>query len=146
MPEESVVDALNIIHRALRPGGVLLDIHPRAVPSPFEVRLDDGTVTSLGKSEYNDGFTATIAAAERALVQQQTEGRFTDEQHTEFTVLHHFTTPQRWQTYRAEEAKFYVPATDEVIAAVHEAMAPSGAVLIMGEAVRATRYRAISQA
>ena len=142
MPQESVVDALNIIHRALRPSGLLLDIHPQAVPSPFNVRLADNTTTSLGESAYNDDFTATIAAAEQALVQQQADGKFTNERQAEFQILHHFVSADDWQTYRAQEAKFYVPATPELIAAVHQAMAPPGATLLMAEAVCATRYRA----
>ena len=122
---------------------MLLDIHPRAVPSPFDVRLEDGTKTSLGKSEYNGSFSDTIAAAEKVLEQQEADGRLVDEQHAEFEVLHHFATAEHWQTYRAVEAAYYVPVTGELLVAVDQAMAPSGAVLLMGEAVRATRYRAI---
>lgn len=142
MPRESVVDALNIIHRALRPGGILLDVHPLPAPAPLELRSSDGTRTPVGQTDYSETFNETITLAEKALALSLDDGQFTAEQHTDFDSVHHFTTPELWEGFRNQYPDDYVPATDDLIATVTQAFADPGTRLLMAEPARATRYRA----
>ncbi|MDA1035879.1 MAG: hypothetical protein O3B65_03230 [Chloroflexi bacterium] len=141
MPRESVVDALNIIHRALRPGGMLLDVYPLPTPAPLELRSPDGA-TPVGQTYYSVTFNGTIILAEKAVAQVQRDGMFTYELHTDFDSTHHFTTVESWEQFRNRYPEDFVPATEELIATVHQAFADPDASLLMAESARATRYRA----
>ncbi len=141
MPRESVVDALNTIHRALRPNGILLDIHPRDVPSPVSALFADQTSNPIGETFYAGSFIGDVEAAESALALQETQGHYANEQQTEFDFLHHFTLDQ-WHTYFTAEADDYRPLAAELTTAVNHAMQTPGTTLTMGERLRATRYRA----
>ena len=66
MPTEGVVDALKKLQRSLRPGGVLLDLHPEPRLNPVTVRTSAGT-TGAGVLGYSESFIETIAAADEAL-------------------------------------------------------------------------------
>jgi hypothetical protein len=142
MPRESVVDALNTIHRTLRPGGILLDVHPLPAPAPLELRPPSGTAASVGQSEYSPAFNETITLAEKALELHKTDGLFIEEKHTDFDSVHHFSTAQQWAQFRDEYPDDFVPATDDLVATVAEAFQAPGTHLLMAERARATRYRA----
>jgi hypothetical protein len=142
MARESVVDALNIIHHALRPGAILLDVHPLAAPAPLQLRTADGTTAPVGQTDYSDTFNETVALAEQALAQHQSDGLFTEDKHTDFDSVHHFTTAELWERFRIKDAQDYVPATDDLIATVNQALADPETQLLMAEHARATRYRA----
>jgi hypothetical protein len=141
MPRESVVDALNVIHRALRPGGILLDVHPTDAPSPLAVLAADQTATPLGNTEFAGTFAGDVEAAEDALVQQENDGHFTHKQEAEFDFVHHFTLDQ-WHKYLNAQIDDYVPFTDELTNAIHESMQTPETILTLGEHIKATSYRA----
>ena len=140
MPAEVVVDALRKLHRTLRPGGVLLDIHPRAMPSTIEVRGRDGP-TPLGQIEFSPRFNTAISNAEQALASTEAEGLFAGEQQAEFPVLYHFDSALQWLDYLTSQAAYYVPPDEAVVEAVRGAMAMLDAEMLMSESVRATRFR-----
>jgi hypothetical protein len=144
MPREGVVDALNIIHRALRTGAVLLDVHPLAAPASLALLTGDGCTTAVGQTDYSDTFSETITLAEQSLEICQRDGMFIEEKHTDFDSVHHFTTAELWERFRKEDLEDYVPATDELIATVNQALADPETRLLMAESARATRYRARS--
>lgn len=143
MPRESVVDALNIIHRALRPGGIVLDVHPLPAPAPLELRSPDGTCTPVGQTVYSKTFNETITLAEDSLAASLNNGLFAEEQHTDFDSVHHFTTLNLWTQFREAYPDDYLPATDELIATVTQAFDTPNTRLLMAEPARATRYRAL---
>ena len=142
MPRESVVDALNIIHRALRPGGMLLNVYPLPAPAPLELRSPDDAATPVGETHYSLTFNETIILAEKAIAQLQSDGLFTDEQNTDFDSVHHFTTVESWEQFRNKYPEDFVPATEDLIETVHHAFADPGTRLLMAESARASRYRA----
>jgi hypothetical protein len=142
MPRESVVDALNVIYRALRRGGVILDVHPLAAPCPLELRSADSSTTLIGQTEYSAEFSHTIALAEQSLTQQEVEGRLTNEQHTDFPTVHHFATADSWARFRAKNAQDFVPVSEDLVANVGQALTGPDTVLLMTEPARATRYHA----
>ena len=77
------------MHRSLRPGGLLLDVHPQPQPSPIEVRTGAGTA-ELGQLEYSPGFIRTMSNADEALASLDRDGMFRNEREEEFLLLHHF--------------------------------------------------------
>jgi hypothetical protein len=149
MPRESVVGALETIHRVLRPGGVFFDIHPRTELSPVAVMVGVRR-EEFGALTWSDAFATTITLAEGALDGAEGDGLFGNERVVEFDVLNHFATMGDWAAYREEQAPFYVPTEPTMVAALADAMAPDGPngpegpegpEVVMGEFVRATRYR-----
>ncbi len=69
------MDALRKVHRSLRPGGLLLDVHPQPKPSPIEVRTY-ARRTDLGQLEYSPDFIRTISSADEALASLDRGGTF----------------------------------------------------------------------
>ena len=140
MPTESVVDALRVIHRTLRPGGVLLDLHASEAVSPVRT-LFRGHATAHGAIEWSPMFQATVSLAEEALARAEAAGDYGNEQQSEYQVENHFLTAGEWAEFRAAQGPYYEPVGDGLVTAVERAMEPVGSELLMGEVVRATRYR-----
>ena len=140
MPTEGVVDSLTTIHRSLRPGGVLLDVHPEPRPNPIEVRTSVGS-TSMGSLYYSSGFVQTISAASEALASLCREGAFLNEQKVEFEVLIHLDSVADWQTYLATEAQYYVLPDQALIESIHRLLDREGREIILRYFMEATRYR-----
>ncbi len=143
MPSEGVVDALRKVHRSLRPGGLLLDVHPQPKPSPIEVRTGAGT-TDLGQLEYSPGFIGTMSNADEALASLDRDGTFRNEREVEFLLLHHFDSMAEWQDYMAKEAQYYLPPDAAMLETIAGGLASAGAELILSEWVRASRFRRLS--
>jgi hypothetical protein len=142
MPRESVVDALNTIHRALRPGGILLDVHPTDVPSSVASVIAGQPAVAIGQTHFANDFGGNVEAAEGNLAKQETDGHFAAEQQVEFDFVHHFT-PEQWQTYFTAMADDYIPFTADLSAAVEAARATPSATLTLSEHIKATTYRAL---
>ena len=105
------------MHRSLRPGGVLLDVHPQPEPSPIEVRTGSGT-TDWGQLEYSPDFIDTMSNADEALVSLDRDGTFTNERDVEFLLGHHFESLGEWEDYMAKEAEYYLPPDATMIEAI----------------------------
>ena len=86
------------MHRSLRPGGLLLDVHPQPQPSPIEIRTGAGT-TDLGQLEDSPGLIGTMSNADEALASLDRDGTFRNEREEEFLLLHHFESLTEWQDY-----------------------------------------------
>jgi hypothetical protein len=132
------VHVLHRIHRWLRPGGRLLDIHPEPEDARVEVR-DGDCLTFVGPyarpAIYQNTFTARDQLA--ALVAQ---GLFALERSITFEVLYHFDSVDAWLAYRTERG-----TTTEVDPALltraREMLAEASGELLVREQLRATRYR-----
>ena len=142
MPPEGVVYALRKVHRSLRSGDLLLDVHPQPQPSPFEVRTGVGT-TDLGQLEYSPDFIRTMSNADEALASLDRDGTFRKERQEEFLLLHHFESLAEWQDYMAKEAQYYVQPNATMIEAIGRELATAGAELVLKEWVRANRSRRV---
>ena len=142
MPAEGVVDALRKVHRSLRPGGLLLDVHPQTQPLPIEVRTGAG-VTDLGQLEYSRGFIDTMSNAEAALASLDRDGTFRNEREEKFRLLHYFASLAEWQDYMAVEAPYYLPPDATMIESIGRELATAGAELVLRESVRASRFRRV---
>lgn len=140
MPSEGVVDALKKVHRSLRPGGLLLDVHPQARLSPLELRTG-AYATDLGHLEYGPDFIQTLSNSDEVLASLDQGGTFRNERDEEFLLLHHFESFAKWQEFMAQEAEYYVPPDSTMIEKIGQGLFLKGAELVLKEWVRASRFR-----
>jgi len=94
------VNALNRMHAALRPGGLLLDLHPEALHAPVEVRVGDAILPLGHLDETRHIHDVQVARAGRQVAVDARQ--FVVERETRFTFVTHFESVETWLTYMAE--------------------------------------------
>lgn len=139
MPD-GVVNALRKLHTALRPQGVLLDVHPKPEHSPVEIRRADQTIAVGQVDETQD--IAEITGAEAALRQVLDEGLFVPEGERTFDFVRHFDSVKTWLAYRAER-KSSGTIAQEVLDRSRALLAQAPGELCVQHAIRAKRYRKV---
>lgn len=132
------MSALENIHRALRPGGLLLDIHPE--PQHPWLVADVGTQTvRIGQLDesYRIG---TIFTARNALQHVIDTGLFERECETTFTFTYHFASVDAWLKQMTENwASAGIPPG--MIERAHEALSTGARELRIPREVHAARLR-----
>ena len=96
-----MVHALEKIHGLIRPGGILLDIHPTPQPPRIEVRLGARTILAGWLKETDD--YVEYEDADDALSQAIARGLFVVEQCGKFSFVTHADTFAELREYLAEE-------------------------------------------
>jgi len=108
-----MVHALHRIRKLLKPGGVLIDIHPGSRRPELFVRLRSGR-RFTGYLEETDNFVE-YAQAQSALKEAVQDGTFRLDHSGEFTFVTHADTMPDLQDYLAENWKDAI-LTPEVLA------------------------------
>lgn len=86
--------ALRNIHSALRPGGLLLDIHPEPRHPWVVAQVDEQTIP-IG--QLDESFRiGTVLSACAALRSVTDAGLFVPERETTFTFIYHFASVDSW--------------------------------------------------
>ena len=132
--------ALKKLHTALRPQGVLLDIHPRPQDSWFEVRRA-GQTFAVGQVDQAQDI-ADISGAEAALSQVLAVGRFVLEDERTFTFVRHFYSVETWLAFRAERQSTGTIAEEDLDRA-RALLAEAPGELCVQRVIRAARYRKV---
>ena len=115
------MNALNTIYGALRPRGLLLNLHPEAAHSKIEARVGRKTIP-LGQLDETQ-LIHDVTVARRGLQTVIDARRFVIEREVHFTYILHFGNVDEWLAYMAEHAKkAIIPA--EVIARARAALPP----------------------
>jgi hypothetical protein len=96
-----MVHALEKVHRLLRPGGILIDIHPDGAPPPIDV-LIDGHATRVGYLQESSGFVEYYQADD-ALAEIVRRGLFVLERAETFDFFTHVDTIAELSDYLAAE-------------------------------------------
>lgn len=135
---EGVVHALRHIHTALRPQGVLLDVHPEPQHALVELHRGD-QIIAVGQIDETEDIR-DITAARAALCQVIAEGLFVAEDEQTFEFVHHFDSVETWLAYRAERNSSGTIAED-VLTRGRALLAEAPGEICVRLAVRATRYR-----
>jgi hypothetical protein len=104
MEPEGVVNALSRIHKALKKGGVLLDLHPT---KPFATV--EGAGVRLGALDESD-FMQVVAATETGLNETLRLGWFALEQRGTFDVVERFDTADELVDAVGDWAGVHLPA------------------------------------
>lgn len=137
--------ALETLHTALRPGGLLLDVRPAPQFPQVEVwrstvgELNAGAaVVRLGQVE--DPCIETLPAVDAALQTVIDAGRFVRERTEVFTFVNHCDSIDSWLAYMAEH---WVDAriSAEVVAHAREELSREAGELRVVEAIQAARLR-----
>ena len=91
--------ALRNIHSALRPGGLLLDIHPEP-KHPWLVAQVDAQTIPVG--QLDESFRiGTVRFARAALQEVSDNGLFVFERETTFVFIYHFADVDAWLGHMA---------------------------------------------
>ena len=130
--------ALKKLHTALRPQGVLLDVHPLPQDSWFEVRRA-GQNFAVGQVDQAQDI-ADITSAEAALSQVLAVGRFVLEDERTFTFVRHFDSVETWLAFRAERQSTGSIA-EEALDRARALLAEAPGELCVQRVIRAARYR-----
>jgi len=124
------VHALGRIHRSLRVGGVLLDVHSEPENAWVEI-WQEGRVNPLGQlDEEQDNQEIRLARAELDLVEER--GCFVTERRRTFERLAHYQSVDAWLERRAREAATSI-IPDAVLDSARRLLAAgSGELVIRG--------------
>jgi hypothetical protein len=132
------VHVLHKVHRWLRPGGRLLDIHPEPEDARVEVR--DGDRLIVVGPYARPAIYENIHRARDTLARVVGEGLFARERSAVFEVLYHFATVDAWLAYRLERGTS-TEVDPALLARTREVLADMSGELLIREQMRATRYR-----
>ena len=129
---------LRRVHRWLRPGGRVLDIHPEPEDARVEVR-DGHRLTVVGPYQRPATYE-NIHSARATLARLVEEGWFARERSVEFEVLYHFDSVDEWLAYRVERGTS-TEVEPALLARARGVLAETPGELLIREQMRATRYR-----
>jgi hypothetical protein len=144
MELEGMVHALEIVHNLLKPGGVLVDIHPNGDPPPIEVNVG-GYVMLAGYLDETDDFEEYFKADE-ALAEVTARGLFLLEREGLFTFMTHASTITELADFLKAEWTDSV-VHEETIERAKKLMGElgGGKEVVLRENVRIARYRKCSK-
>lgn len=136
--------ALEIVHGLLKPGGVLIDIHPNGDPPPIEVHMG-GEVMLAGYLDETDDFEEYFKADE-ALSKVTTRGLFHLEREGLFTFMTHAATITELTEFLLAEYSDSV-VHEETIERAKDLMgkAGDGKEVVLRESVRIARFQACAK-
>lgn len=136
--------ALETMHSALRPQGLLLDVRPARQRPWIAIRQGDaanrsGRLVRVG--QMDDSYRlGTLARADEALLTLIDAGRFVQERAETFTFVYHFDSIETLLTYMTEHWS-NAKTNGAVIDQARETLSrETGEVLVL-RAIRATRLR-----
>ena len=142
MERAGLVHALEILHDLLKPGGILLDIHPTNEPAAIDVRLREQIIPAGWISESDD--YAEYEWADEAMNAAVNDGLFTQERYGTFEFVWHADSMNELRAYLAEEWKDAI--IDDVTAMRIEELLKlpvHDKEILVSEAIRITRYRRV---
>lgn len=142
--------ALETIHSALRPQGLLLDIRPapqhpwvhihrRRTTGDETNQTQDERVMQLG--QIDDSYRMrTLAVADAALQTVLDAGRFVRERTQVFTFVYHFDSVESWLAYMAEHWSSAHVSADVIARARNELSAQTDEIRVL-RTIQAARLR-----
>jgi hypothetical protein len=140
MERAGMVHALETIHDLLKPGGILLDIHPTNEPATIECRLREQIIPAGWISESDD--YVEYEWADEAVSAAVNGGLFTQERCGTFEFVWHADSMNELRAYLAEEWKDAI--IDDVTAIRIEELLKlplHDKEILVSEAIHIARYR-----
>ena len=128
------------MHRSLRPGGALLDLHPQ--PQEYrtlDVRLRD-EVRRAGRLYRQAFFIADIHAARDTLGAAVSEQLFRMDEELEFEYVEHYDSVDSWMACLAKHRVGELVADEHLIESACAMMPDGRAEIIVMQLVRAARF------
>ena len=110
MDQEGMVHALEEIHRLLKPGGVLIDIHP--IPEGYTIKaLERGRI--LFAKRKRETCSESVLCAEEALAESVERNLFAVDRRAEFDFLTYAPSVRELRAYWDELNAYEDDAKDE---------------------------------
>jgi hypothetical protein len=140
------VHALETVHSALRPQGLLLDVRPG--PRHPLVAIQRGTTVDGGErpvrlGKIDDSYRIeTLAIADAAVQTMIDAGRFVRERAKSFTFIYHFDSVEAWLAYMAEHWNTAGISAPLIARARNEHAAGAGELRIL-RSIQASRLRRV---
>ena len=128
------------MHRSLRVGGLLVDSHPVAEPSPTEVRTSAGS-TRVGQLEYTSEFEETISNAEGTLALLGRQGVFERQRSVDYQFLIHFESAAQWQEYFEYWASYYEPLPAGLMQSIEDLASVPGTEFVLDTKCQSTTFK-----
>ena len=145
MQAEGMVHALEITHSLLKPGGLLIDIHPNGKHPRVEVHRD-GAVRLAGLVDDLDDFEDYFNA-DQALAEVNSRGLFLLEQEAFFSFGYHADTMTEMTDHIAAEWSSAVLSPETTARAEQLLGEPEeGKEIDIREPIRITCFRALTPA
>lgn len=135
-----MVHVLQKIHEALRPHGVLLDVHPLPRHPWVEIRRGDRP-TRIGHLDDSLGIELTLAAR-KLLDTVVSEGAFRVEARRWFDWRVHYGSVEAWLRRRADRGSTSV-IPPRLLTRVRSEMSVQGTTLVVGQRTGATALRRV---
>jgi hypothetical protein len=142
MERAGMVHALETIYQLLKPGGILLDIHPTDEPAAIAVRLREQIVPAGWLNERDD--YVEYQWADEAINTAVNNGLFVQEQCGTFEFVWHADSMKDLQAHLAEE--WQDASIDELTAMRIEdlfKLPVRDKEILVSEAIRIARYRRV---
>jgi hypothetical protein len=148
-----MVHALEEIHRLLKPGGFLIDIHPVSEPSFIEIH-HSGNIDLVGQLTVHQ-WCVDFEGADNALSEIVQRGLFTVEHKRMFDTLTYYDSAEEMGTSLKESIHIYardaqsaekdVPQAEALAGRAEELLraAPSEAALVLRERDHISRLKPI---
>jgi hypothetical protein len=134
------VDVLKRIHRWLRRGGLLLDLHPEPEQPVVEVTLDGIRNVYLGRIDTT-ALIGNIHGARAALQSVVEAGWFERERSVVFDLVSHFPGVDEWLQHREKRRSSSVVDPAIIVSARSILSAVTSGDLQVSERVQATRFK-----
>ena len=133
------MDVLQKSHRWLRPGGLLLDVHPEP-EKPTVASVRTNRVVSLGHIDTSStiGNIHNARAALQSMVEQHL---FENERSLVFDFVSHFASVDEWLRHREARRSTSIVDPALIDTAREVLRAEPGSELLVGERELATRFR-----
>jgi len=122
-----MVHALKEIHRALAPGGILIDLRPLMDLSPVEVVSVSQTINLAGVVNQLPEDIANDEAANKAIEKTAEQGWLILERRVFFPFSYYWDSPEEMQAYVEEEWADFVTIHESVWRNVHSLWATANA-------------------
>jgi hypothetical protein len=134
------VHVLRQLHRALRPSGLLLDIHPQPEDPRVEIVHPEGSV-SVGAIDWTVD-SREIRDARKRLAVIVREGLFRLENRRWFDLAAYHESVDAWLAYREDRGQTS-PIPDEVLGRAHRELRPGEGRLAVIERIRGSAFRRV---
>lgn len=131
---------LREVHKALRPKGILLDMHP--VPQDVQIEVVHDRETQAVGTVGDPKDSRDVRRARRRLSALQAQGLFNLESRAFFDMSIYNDSVDAWLEYRRERGETGI-LTKELLRNARRAMRKKGAQLVVRERIRASSLRRI---
>ncbi|MDP6822689.1 MAG: hypothetical protein QF554_05290 [Dehalococcoidia bacterium] len=131
------------LHRAVRPGGIVLDVHPEPADARRILVRTGANEADAGDLAWTRDFVAAIRKARTALDDCVTSGMFERIAEETFLFREYYNSEESWQQTLDKVSVGTFNASNDLMARARETMPNGRAEIVLEEDVRALVLRRV---